>query len=316
MGLILQFLQPQESGRYFQKAGQLSLEGGDMIYAGYAISSQLITASGDLRHLNHLCKKYIENAIQMLDGMTLRVLYLTMQYVHLLQSTMDTKFTFSSEHFDEGKLLREEILNNTHKAHQYYYYTCKLEVYYLYAYYSEAVALAEASVKFETATVLSFNQRHCFYHALAIMAEYPGTSAPLRHSYRKVLNKLLARMKQWTKVVPESTLSKYKLMQAELARLNHDHLKAAKLYDQAIQWAQEARYPRDEAIANELAAQYYLSMDKNTMAEAYLQDACKAYYNWGALGKIKSLQERHPILKKLSFIEKDAHREGRTRGFR
>jgi predicted ATPase/DNA-binding CsgD family transcriptional regulator/GAF domain-containing protein len=306
MGLILQFLRPQEAGLYFQRAEQLSLEGGDMIYAGYAISSRLITGSEDLRHLNHMCNEYVEKAIRALDGMTLRVLYQTMQYVHLLQSNEDTKLTFSSEHFDEDSLLHEEVLNNTYKGNLYYYYTCKLEVYYLYGRYSEAAALAEESAQFEMGTVLSFNQRHYFYHALAIIAISPHASDSIRRSYRKVLNKLLARMKKWTKVVPESTLSKYSLMRAEIARLDQDYRKAEKLYDQAIQLTQESGSPRDEAIANELAAHYYLSMDKNKKAESYLQDACRAYFKWGALGKIKSMQDRHPILGKLSFIENDA----------
>ncbi len=307
VALILQYLRPQESGCFFQKAGQLSLEAGDMVYAGYAISSLLITESRDLRQLNHLCKKYADNATQSLDSMSLRVLYLTMQYVHLLENKPDTKsLTFNSERFSEDQLLREEMSNNTHKAHLYYYYTCKLEACYVYSRYSEAVSLAEASMELEPTIVLSFNQKHCLYHALSIMAVYPDASDTLRRGYRKVLAKLRNRMKRWTKVVPESTLSKYVLMKAELARLEHDHPKAAKLYEQAIEQTQEAGYPQDEAIANELAANYYLSLNKHKKAEAYLQNACKAYFNWGAEGKAKSLQERHPVLMELSFAEKDS----------
>ncbi|WP_053373467.1 AAA family ATPase [Paenibacillus sp. FJAT-27812] len=306
MGLILQFLRPQEAGLHFQRSEQLSLEGGDMIYAGYAISSRLITGSEDLRHLNHICNQHEEQAIRALDRMTLRVIYQTRQYVHLLQSTQETELTFDCEHFQEESLRREEVLNNTYKGNRYYYYTCKLEIYYLFGHYSEVAVLAEESAEFEMGTVLSFNQRHSFYHALAITAIYPHASDSVRRSYRKVLNKLLARMKKWTKVVPESTLSKHRLMQAEIARLDQEHAKAEKLYVLAIQMAQKSGSPRDEAIASERAAHYYLSMDKHKIAETYLQDACRAYFKWGALGKIKRMQEIHPILEKLSFIETDA----------
>ncbi|MFC5471343.1 AAA family ATPase [Cohnella suwonensis] len=305
MGLILQFQRPQESGRYFQKAGQLSLESGDMVYAGYSISIHVITVSGDLRYLNALCQSYADKASRGLDAMTVRVLHLTMQYVSLLQSASSERLIFTSESFDEDQLLREEVLNDTHKSHLYCYYTNKLEVYYLFEHYSEAAALAAESVKFGMNTMPLHNQRHCFYYALAIMAEYPGAPNPIRRSYRKVINKLLAQMKKWTKVVPESTMSRYRLMLAESARLDDDHSMAAKLYDQAIQWAEGTDYPQDEAIANELAAKYYLSMDKNKIAEAYLQKASKAYFKWGATGKVRSLQERHPFLMTLSFIEKD-----------
>jgi hypothetical protein len=213
--------------------------------------------------------------------------------------------TFNNEHFDEDELLREDIVNNTYKSHLYMYYTCKLEIHYIYANYSEAAALAEASVKFETTSILSFNQRHCFYHALAIMAEYPGASDSVKSSYRKAINTLLARMKVWTKAVPESTLSKYKLMLAEWARVNHDRAKAAKLYDEAIQWAQESGYPRDEAIAAELAANFHLALNNDPLAEAYLRNACAAYFKWGATGKVYSLQKRYPALATLSFHEWD-----------
>lgn len=153
--------------------------------------------------------------------------------------------------------------------------------------------------------LLPIKQRHCFYHALAIMAVYPSASSFSRRGYRKVVKQLLARMKQWTKIVPDSTLSKYWLMQAEWARLEHKQAKAAKLYDQAIRWAQETGYSRDEAIANELAAQYFLSIDNHPIAEAYLQHACKAYFKWGAEGKVNSMRERYPILRELSFPEND-----------
>jgi predicted ATPase/DNA-binding NarL/FixJ family response regulator/GAF domain-containing protein len=303
MGLILQFHRPQQSGEYFEQGGQLCLEGGDLLYAGSSIAAHVITASGDLRSLHDLCRRYVDTANRALDATTLRVLHLTMQYVSLLQNTSGERLTISSENFDDGKLLDEEILNDTRKYNLYYYYTCKLEVYYLYGYYTEAVALAAESVKYESNVMLSCNQRHCFYHALAMMAGAPN---PLSRSSRKAINKLIAQMKQWTKVVPDSTLSKYKLMLAELARLDHDHKKAAKLYDQAILQAQGTGYPQDEAIANELAAQYYLSLDKNILAEAYLVDACKAYVKWGANGRVNSLQQRYPHLMTLSFIEKAA----------
>ncbi|MCD9021985.1 AAA family ATPase [Cohnella silvisoli] len=306
MALALQFRRPQEPGRYFQKAERLSLEGGDRVYAGYAISSRLITEREDLRRLNHICRQYEEKATQTLDDITLRVLYQTKQYVRLLQSATDTNhLIFSSERFDEGQLLREEKSNNVYKGNLYYYYTCKLEVYYLYGRSSEAVAFAEQSKKLYASLMLSVTQRHCFYHALAITAVYPSAPNDERRNYRKELNQLLAQMKKWKKLVPESSLSKYRIMSAEWARLEGKHSKAAKLYDQAIEWAQETGYPQDEAVANELAAKMFLSLNNNQMAENYLRNACKAYFRWGANGKVRSLQERYPILRTLSFEELD-----------
>jgi len=304
MALILQFHRPRDLGQYFHQAGQLSLEGGDLVYAGYAIASRLITESGDLRRLQQICHLYEEQAAQALDGTTLKVLYQTKQYVHLLQNATETRqLIFSNEHFDETVLLQENISSNEHKGNLYYFFTCKLEVYYLYAQYSEAVAIAEKSSELYASILLSVTQRHCFYYALAIMAAYPGTPNNAKRKYRKSLKSLFARMESWTKVVPESTVSKYRIMLAERARLDGKHAQAAKLYGEAIAWARQQDCPQDEAIANELAAQLFLSSNNHQLAEAYLLNACQAYYKWGATGKVKSLQERYPELMSIRFAD-------------
>lgn len=200
-------------------------------------------------------------------------------------------------------LLQENISSNEHKGNLYYFFTCKLEVYYLYAQYSEAVAIAEKSSELYASILLSVTQRHCFYYALAIMAAYPGTPHNAKRKYRKSLKSLFARMESWTKVVPESAVSKYRIMLAERARLAGKHAQAAKLYGEAIAWARQQICPQDEAIANELAAQLFLSSNNHQLAEAYLLNACQAYYNWGATGKVKSLQERYPALMSIRFAD-------------
>jgi predicted ATPase/DNA-binding CsgD family transcriptional regulator len=306
VGLILQFVRPQESGSYFQKAGQLSLEGGDVLYAGHALSCQLIAGSKDLRHLDHICKSNAEKSARALDKLTLRVLNQTMQYVDLLQNTTNSNhLCFNKGYFDESQLKQEEFLFAQYNVNLYYYYTCKLEVSYLYGYYSEALAIAEQSKDLEAAVLVPIKQKHCFYYALSIIAIYPSATHRMKYHYRKILNQLLARMKQWTKLVPESTLSRYWTMLAELAILDQEFAKAATMYDQAIQWAQKNECPQDEAIVNERVAHYYLQLDNHNRAEFYLQDACKAYYKWGAFGKVKSLQDRNPSLMTLIFNEMD-----------
>lgn len=308
--LISQFVRPQELGQSFQQAGQLSLEAGDLVYAGYAISSQLITDSEDLRHLNQVCIAYKEKASRVLDELTLKVLHQTMHYVHLLQHGEESYHQANEEEqAGEERLLPEEAPDNQSKGNRFYYYTCKIEIYYLYGHYSEAAACAEKTKSLGSSILQAVKQRHCFYHALALMAQLSGASAKVRRRFRRIVKTLLAQMKQWAKSVPVSTMAKYKLMQAEQARWEQDPMKATALYDQAIQWAQQADSARDEAIANELAAQCYFSLGKQKVAEAYLEEACMAYFRWGATGKLRQLQERYPALKQLSFTEQAAAEE-------
>jgi len=75
------------------------------------------------------------------------------------------------------------------------------------------------------------------------------------------------------------------------------------LYAQAIEQAREIGYPQDEAIACELAAKLYVSINKRQLSETYLLHACEAYDKWGAIGKIKYLQEKYPFLAETFAIE-------------
>ncbi|MFC5470134.1 AAA family ATPase [Cohnella suwonensis] len=306
LALILQYRRPKQLAPIFENAGRLSLEGGDLVYAGDAISCHIITESIDLRRLDRVCNTYEEWVGPILDEMALRVLHLSKQYVRLLQQKTDADdLTFNNDNLNEDRLLKEEALDREHKGNLYYFYTCKLEVQYIYGRYSEAAKLAEQSEHLGADMLLSIKQRHCFYYALAMMAINSDTSNFSSRNYQKKLRQLLDRMKRWTKVVPESTLAQYCTMQAEYARLNREHGTAAKLYDQAILHAREAGEPRDEAIATELAANFHMRLNDHQKAEAYLRNACEAYFRWGAIGKLRSLQERYPALAELSFREGD-----------
>jgi signal transduction histidine kinase len=68
------------------------------------------------------------------------------------------------------------------------------------------------------------------------------------------------------------------------------------LYDQAIVGAKENKYIQEEALANELAAQFYLDCGKTKIAQTYLIDAYYGYVNWGAKAKVENLEKCHPQL--------------------
>jgi signal transduction histidine kinase/GAF domain-containing protein len=68
-------------------------------------------------------------------------------------------------------------------------------------------------------------------------------------------------------------------------------------YEDAIRISREHGYLQDEALAYELAAAFYSSRGFATTAEAYLRNARHRYEQWGALGKVKHLEARHPQLR-------------------
>jgi len=69
-----------------------------------------------------------------------------------------------------------------------------------------------------------------------------------------------------------------------------------RLYEEAIRAARENGFVQNEALAHEVAAQFYATHGFETIAHAYLCKARICYDRWGALGKVKQLDECYPHL--------------------
>ena len=81
---------------------------------------------------------------------------------------------------------------------------------------------------------------------------------------------------------------------------------AMEYYDLAIDGAKENGYVQHEALANELAAEFYLTLGRQKVARTYMIDAYYAYIRWGAKAKVKDLEERYSELLAPSSVGKTA----------
>jgi len=91
-------------------------------------------------------------------------------------------------------------------------------------------------------------------------------------------------------------LHKWQLVEAEKYRVARQRAEAIEMYDRAISGAKENKYIQEEALANELAAKFYLDWGKEKVAQAYMQEAYYCYDRWGAKAKIDDLEKRYPQL--------------------
>gem|GEM_PF-738626 len=107
-------------------------------------------------------------------------------------------------------------------------------------------------------------------------------------------------MKKWADSCPENFLHKYLLVAAEAARLSDQGQEAMSLYNQAIRSADENGYLQNEALANELAAKFYIK-DYDKIARVYMTDACLGYAKWGVMEKVRMLQKLYPHLLEERF---------------
>jgi hypothetical protein len=98
----------------------------------------------------------------------------------------------------------------------------------------------------------------------------------------------------WAENCPENFENRVALVGAEIARVEGRELDAERLYENAIQSARSNRFVHNEALANELAARFYLARRFHKIANAYLRDARYGYIRWGADGKARQLDELYP----------------------
>ncbi len=122
-------------------------------------------------------------------------------------------------------------------------------------------------------------------------------SAEDQTGWRDLLAAHGKQLREWADNYPPTFGHRHALVAAEIARLEGRDADAIGLYEQAIQLAREHGFVQNEALAHEVAARFYAGRGGETAANAHLCNARNCYERWGALGKVKQLDERHPHLR-------------------
>jgi predicted ATPase/signal transduction histidine kinase len=101
---------------------------------------------------------------------------------------------------------------------------------------------------------------------------------------------------QWAENAPMNHLHKWYLVEAERYRVLGEKAAASEYYDQAINLAKTHQFINEEALANELAAKFYLDWGKQRIAGEYMIEAYYSYIRWGAKAKVADLEYSYPQL--------------------
>ena len=130
-------------------------------------------------------------------------------------------------------------------------------------------------------------------NSLSILALLPRTSILQQPARLQKVNKTLKRLRKLARHAPENQRHHVDLLQAELYRSQKQYSKAMDLYEQAIEHARQQGFLLEEALACELAGQFYLEWDKPGVARSYLQDAWERYADWGGRAKLEQMLRRY-----------------------
>jgi PAS domain S-box-containing protein len=101
----------------------------------------------------------------------------------------------------------------------------------------------------------------------------------------------------WATNCPDNFADRAALIGAELARLEGREMDAMRLYEAAMLASRKSGFVHNEALAAERASCFYAARGFEKIARVYLQDARQGYRRWGADGKVRQLDERHPYLR-------------------
>ncbi|WP_392533750.1 AAA family ATPase [Nostoc sp. C117] len=104
------------------------------------------------------------------------------------------------------------------------------------------------------------------------------------------------KLQQWAYHAPMNYQHKVDLVAAEKCRVLGQKAEAIEFYDKAITLAKANEYTQEEALANELAAKFYLDWGRQRTAGDYMIEAYYAYARWGAKAKVADLEKRYPQL--------------------
>ena len=275
------------------------LETGDLEFAALAIYAYSCTAyfmGQELVGLEREIGTY-SNAIRQIKQK--RMFYwneIYRQTVLNLLGGVDDPCRLVGEAYDEDKMLLLHLQGNDAIALLYLYF-CKMHLCYLFTDYPQALENAALAEKYLHGGIgkIIIPQVH-FYDSLARLAVYPDVED---YEQKQILEKISTnqeKMQKWAHHAPMNYLHKFYLVEAERNRVLGNNMEAMEFYDRAIAGAKEHEYFNEEALANELAAKFYLEWGKQKIAQTYLADAYYGYVRWGALAKVGDLAKRYSQL--------------------
>ena len=296
---ILSWVQPLRNSEPIFKEGLIAgLESGELIFSGTISIYQSLNPFYAGKSIFDIHKRLLED----LEFATLTVNYPlvvdVMAGMHIWLSEL-SGMSGQDEQEDistEADFLKQCEFNNSTYA-ICHYWILKAKVLCLYGRYSESLVAAQAAEEIVSVIIGKYQVGALvFYQSISLVLDRSSQSLELDRDRLQKLQANQARLQQWAAGCPENFAHKYELVNAVLSSLLDEKLQAIEQFDRAIAGAKQNGYLQEEALANELAARFYLAWSKERFAAGYMQEAYYCYARWGAKVKVADLEHRYPEL--------------------
>ncbi|MGF1933647.1 MAG: protein kinase domain-containing protein [Nostoc sp. ChiQUE02] len=292
----------KESLKPLQDCYHVGIEQGDLEFAGYAamhFCGYSFVVGQPLAELQLHLTSYAQAVKQIKHSAGIHFVEICWQTVLNLIQEVPAPSILSGLAYDEATRLPQMQQTNFHGG-LFYFYLNKLFLCYLFGDVNQAIANAVLAQEYLSAMAGSaLVAMFRFYNSLCRLAVYSDTDAATQSELLEQVAENQAKMQNWAYHAPMNYLHKWHLVEAERHRVLGQVLEAMDAYDRAIALARENEYLQEEALANELAAKFYLANHRMTIAKAYMQEARYVYLRWGATAKVQDLEKQYPQLLEL-----------------
>ncbi|OUL32137.1 ATP-binding sensor histidine kinase [Nostoc sp. 106C] len=289
----------RESLAPLQEAFHIGLESGDLEFACYSAMTYCDFAfhtEPELETRIHQQTQYIEIMQNLKQESQQLHSKLGRQFLLNLSDRANDKLRLVGDSCNEAEIL--PILTQYQLALTLFvFYLEKAILAYLFAAYADAVENLRLSEQYKIGAIGTIHLVICnLYTSLSLLAHYPDVSASEQQQYLQQIADNQTQMQQWATHAPMNYQHLWCLVEAERNRVLGNKAAAIEMYDQAIENAKQQGYIQQEAIANELAAKFYLHWGKQHIAQNYMIEAYYCYTRWGSKAKVIDLETRYPQL--------------------
>jgi|GEM_PF-508599 PAS domain S-box-containing protein len=274
---------------------QAGLEVGDLEYAGYN-AFHLCQASYligyELTKLSTEVEAYTATLLKLRQVITFNYTQISLQAIQCLQGKVKVSNNPSNVNLDKLYITLTEAQD---LLGLHLYWTHKLILSYIFGDISEATQDAiQARIYLSGGAAMITVPIFYFYDSLTCLALYPQASN--KKELLKQVRENQTKILYYSNHAPMNFQHKYDLVEAELCRVMGKDYEGTKYFDQAITGAAKNGYIQEEALANERAALFYVSLSKEKIAKIYMTDAYYGYIKWGATAKYLDLEKKYPDL--------------------
>ena len=275
---------------------QIGLETGDTQYAAYSAIEYCVTlfAVGEpLESVYQEVEKYNKLVQKLKQEEQYHYNKITGQLVLNLIGKVTERSKLIGEQFDEVAMLRM-LQEKKNTVSLFLFYLAKTILNFLFQDYTEAVKNAILAEEYEQSALgLIISAEHNFYYSLSLLKLCNSDDSNQKSEYLQQVTTNQQKMKLWADHAPMNLQHKYDLVEAEKAKVLGQYWEASELYEQAIKGARENEYLHEEAIAYELAAEFYLAVGRAKIAETYIRESHYGYIRWQAKAKVADLEQRY-----------------------